>query len=175
MGFHICWVAVRGKPAQDIYAGFRLQPTQQTEELPESPIVGASLPDGWTLLFANDPDELPVLDPEPLAKHSLGCELVACFVEEGAMISCAVQFRNGKELWWVAHDSAQGLEHLEERGVFPPPYASIKASVLKQQQSSDGGVDHVFDAPVELARSLVGFRHDTADEGTIFTVLESRR
>jgi hypothetical protein len=115
MGFHICWVAVRGKPSLEVYRGFRLIPTEENEEIPESPIVGAALRGGWTLIFANDPEELPVLEPEPLAKHSLGCELVACLVEEGAMISAAVHFREGQEIWWVAHDSTEGTKHLWKR------------------------------------------------------------
>ena len=174
MGFHICWVAVQGKPALEVYKSFRLQPTQEFEEFPESPIVGTSLETGWTVIFANDPEELPVLEPEPLAKHSIGCQLVACLVEEGAMISAAVQFHDGKEWWWVAHDSTKSLEHLLERGVFPPEYMSIKEQLLKRQQSSSGGVDYVFDVPIELARSRVGFRHDAESGGGTFTVLEMK-
>lgn len=171
MGFHVCWVAIRGKPAPAVYASFRLQPTSEVEEYPESPLVGAALPNGWTVVFANDPEELPILEPAPLAEHSIGCELVACLVEEGAMVSAAVEFRDGNEVWWASHDSSKNLENLAERGTFPPQYASIKEDHFLKQRAPGAGADYVFDVPVELARSIVGFRHDE-DNGTAFTVLE---
>lgn len=172
MGFHICWVAVRGKPKKDVYSGFRLAATEEIEELPESPLVGATLLGGWTLLFANDPEELPILEPAPLRKHSIGCDLVACLVEEYSMISASVQFCDGEELWWLAYDSSKGLEDLKVRGTLPSQSGPIRDRHLQMQKAATTNVDYVFDIPIEIAKSIVGFRHDEENGDVTFTVLE---
>jgi hypothetical protein len=161
MGFSIAWVAVRGRFHSAVLAELGLRGTGQYEEFPESPLACACLPTGWFLVFDNR-CELP--DPLPLARLSAGAEVVTCFVEEHVMVSAAGGWRGGRQVWSIRHEAEKSISHLAAAGELPPVFASIRDEQLKKQASAGGeraGVDYVFDVPVEVAKALTGFRHDT--------------
>jgi hypothetical protein len=156
MGYSISWIAIRGKDRDVVCSEFHVEPTGEFEDVPESPVVGARLPTGWYLLFIND-RSLP--GSGVLGKLSTRAELVCCFVEEHVMCSSASGWQNGKEQWSVTRDAQQGLTHLESTGDLPWAYAAIHDD-LSRKQVGKTNVDYLFDIPVELAKSLTGFRHD---------------
>jgi hypothetical protein len=161
MGFSIAWVAVRGRFHSAVLAELGLRATGHYEEFPESPLACASLPTGWFLVFDN---KFVLPDPLPLARLSAGAEVVTCFVEEHVMVSAATGWRNGRQMWSVEHDSVEGVSHLVATGELPPAFVSIRDEQMGKQASDGGeqsGVDYVFDVPIEVAKALTGFRHDT--------------
>lgn len=172
MGFSISWLAVRGKPAAEIPALLSLTPTGRHEEIPESPYSAAALPGGWSLLVF-DRCEHAFLGKDSLRRLSAGCEVVAASAEEHVMASLAEGWKDGQRLWRLAHESEQGLRHLEESGALPKLFGDIREKAFRQQESdgADGGVDYIFDVPLLVAQSLTGFKHD---EGTDlrFEILE---
>ena len=115
-----------------------------------------------------------------LRRLSAGCEVVTCGVEEHVMVSEATLWRAGQCVWRVSHDGAQGVENLHVEGELPPAFASIRDRLFCEQQapaSSQFPADYIFDIPVELAKSLTGYRHDEDTPGLAansFDVLEHR-
>jgi len=116
-----------------------------------------------------------------LEKLSQAGEVVSCFVEDHVMFSSAAAWKNGKQIWRVAHDGGEDqILHLETSGDLPAEFESIhKELFAKQEQEAsapdDPKVDHVYDLPAELAKALTGFRHDediTGVSGDIYEVLE---
>ena len=92
------------------------------------------------------------------------------------MCSTAAHWVDGAERWFVAHDSEDGLTSLE---VIGSPPAALKPIHAKQMALQEGEteVDYVFDVPLALVESFVGFRHDGAFDdanGEMFTVLAAR-
>jgi hypothetical protein len=175
MGFSLAWVAVRGLRREKVLEALGLRATGEHEELPESELVGAALPSGWYLVVA---DHFGILEDGELARAlSKKGETVACWVEEHVMFSMACGFEKGKERWRVSHDSSRGLEHLETSGSLPASFAPIRDEHLQKQRAHEtGGVDYLFDVPVELARSLTDYRHDHDIEGAgpePFEILEA--
>ena len=171
MSFSIAWVAVRGRFHSAVLVELGLRATGHYEEFPESPLTCACLPTGWFLVFDNN-FELP--EPLPLARLSAGAEVVTCLVEEHGMTSAASAWRNGGQIWSIEHDSIEGIFHLVATGELPAVCVAIRDEYLKKQASDGGeqsGVDYVFDVPIEVAKALTGFRHDTwpgdADEGEL--------
>ena len=82
------------------------------------------------------------------------------------MVSAVSSWRDGVLSWSVVRDCESGLLNLEETGTLPADYPSIRARAIERQEASVGqGVDYLFDVPVELAQSLVGYRHDEDVEG----------
>jgi len=67
MGFRVLLIAVKGKDEMAIHQDYSVAPTDQYEEIPESPVTGAVLPGGSYLLYIND--EI-VPDADVLAKLS---------------------------------------------------------------------------------------------------------
>ncbi len=162
MGFHVSWIASRGKPADMVRAELGLRETPDREELPESEITGVQLPSGWYVVFFNDLP--PDLDDSALRRLSRNCELMAFVVDEASMVSLAHRYENGKRSWSVGHDSGKGSAHLDVIGDPPASLAAIRARLAAG-----------FDVPAELSKELTGFRHDEdagGQPGDAFTVLE---
>ena len=162
MGFSLSWAAVRGGTPQSVQAVLGLQGTGAHEESPESPITGAELPGGWYMVASNR-DGLRLTEDAVLGRLSGVGEVVTCFVEEHVMCSMAAGWRDGRRVWSVRHDAQSDPEHLEVEGDLPAAFVAIRDR-LRAEQAADGGreadVDHLFDIPVELARSMTGYRHD---------------
>jgi hypothetical protein len=164
MGFSLSWAAVKGSTPAAVLEALALRGTGATEEIPESEITGAELPGGWYLIVSQR-DCLDFINDKVLARLSSLGEVVTCFVEEHVMCSFAACWRGGQRVWSVYHDSGgrNGNSHLEIKGEPPPVFAGIRDKLTTQQEAAGGkkaGVDFIFDVPVEVARSVAGYRHD---------------
>ncbi len=172
MGFAIAWVAVSGKQPERVLEELELTRTGATEDFPEAKLSCAALPGSWFLVFAHDYDS-PIVSARSLVNLSAGCQVIACQVEEHVMAAAAFAYADGALLWRVEHEAEQGIYHLSASGSPPPQLDEIHAS-LKKQQDEEGGadaeVDFIFDVPVALAESIVGYRHDR-DTAASFEVL----
>lgn len=158
MGFRVQLIAITGKGPDAVQRDFGVAATGQREEIAESPVVGAPLPNGAYLLYINDPKKI-VPDDKVFARLSKGASLVACYANETVMNSFACGWANGVEQWSVFHDAQQDIEHLEASGALPPELQAIRDRLFAQQQS-DGGADFIFDIPIELFAALGGIRYD---------------
>lgn len=167
MGYSQSWLAVRGKPPSAVLEALGLRGTGTREEIAESPIVGVELPSGWFLVVADRSGHRLMREPV-LQKLSAGCEVVTGDVEEHVMASVATGWKNGQRVWSVVHDAQQEMEHLATEGELPANFVGIRDELLFKQQAAGGskaGVDYIFDAPVELAKTLTGYRHDAEIPG----------
>jgi hypothetical protein len=135
-------------------------PTGRSEEVPESPYNAASLESGWELLWMERCDH-EFIGEDWLRRLSAGCEVVAVSVEEHVMASVAEGWKDGRRLWRLVHESEQGQDHLEVAGTPPVDHRALMANALemKRKQGSDAA-DHVFDVPLNVAKTLTGFKHD---------------
>jgi hypothetical protein len=162
MGYSQSWLAVRGKTPAAVLEALGLRGTGTREEIAESPIVGAELPTGWYLIVTDRSGHRLTRDAV-LQRLSAECEVVAGDVEEHVMVSVAVGWKGGERAWSVVHDAQRDIEHLEAEGELPSIFAAIHHELRSKQQAAggrDADVDHLFDAPVELARALTGYRYD---------------
>ena len=72
----------------------------------------------------------------------------------------------------------KGKSHLEIEGPVPASFAAIQGELLEEQVAHGGeqaAVEFLFDAPIQLAKELTGFRHDEDVHGTsgdFFLILE---
>jgi hypothetical protein len=167
MGYSQSWLAVKGKSRAAVLEALGLQGTGTREEIAESPIVGAELSSGWYLVVT-DRSGHPLTRNPVLQRLSAGCEVVVGDVEEHVMVSAAAGWKDGHDVWSVVHDGQRDMEHLESQGDLPAAFAPIRDQCQTRQQAAGGRkaeVDYIFDVPVELAQTLVGYRHDAAIPG----------
>src|SRR6516225_10138745 len=136
MGFRVQLIAVSGKEQRTVQHDYGVVPTGKREEIPESPVVGAPLPDGAYLLYINDQDKI-VPDDKVFARLSNGASLIACCANETVMNSYACAWSNGVECWSVFHDAQQNIEHLETSGTLPPEFQPIRDRLFAEQQVDD--------------------------------------
>ena len=165
MGYAMSWLAVRGKLPEQVLADLDASPTGRRVPLGDFRFGSCTLPGGWLLVAALKADHRWV-SADSLAALSAGAEVVACVVEEHVMVSRAEGWRAGERAWRVLHDGQQGAGHLVAQGDLPGAYARIAAE-QRQLQASAGAheVDELFDVPLKLAQSLVGFKHDEGGPG----------
>jgi hypothetical protein len=159
MGFSISWIAFKNICKPEALKRLRFRDTGHDDPLNQAPFSMADLPSGWALLYVND---FQFGKDEHLVDLSAEGTVVACQVEEHIMFSAAHFYTSGKEVWSVWHDSDQGGRYdVSTRGVAPPQLAAI-VECLAALQDRNGGkksmIDFLFEAPVELAAELTGYR-----------------
>ena len=165
MGASLSWYAFRGKSSEAILNDFGLE--KVTETCCNSPYRGGMLPSGWFLVCHGRHE----FTDDELQRFSQGCEVIACFVEEHVMVSKASGWKQGQEIWSVLHDAQEDHLHLDFQGGLPETFAAIHQRLVKQQEA-ESDCDCVFDIPVEVAASIVGYNHETGpkDAGPTFTM-----
>jgi hypothetical protein len=174
MGYSLSWAALKGGNLQTACAALGLRTTGKREELAESKIVGAALPTGWYVVQF-DRSEVEERELERLSRSG---EVICCFVEDHVMVSWASGWREGKKVWSVVHDCEKGRFHLGIKGEAPASLKGIAERLVAEQQAAGGekaDVDHVYDAPAEIAKELTGYRHDQDTPGLtgdVFEILE---
>ncbi len=173
MGFRICYLAARLEP--EIFArSLGLQVTEQTDELPVDYWWAARLKNGWTILWAED-ETFGASNRERIEQLSNEADIVHCEVNETVMWCSAEYWSDGQSKWKVTHrgDGADRFD-LTADGDLPAEFAEIRQQHFQAQKDDGEDVDHVFEIPLDLARSIIDFRHEEfleSDDVDTFFVL----
>ena len=115
MGYSISWLAFRGLTAQAAYQRLALTETTRRAEYARAKFTAHGLPDGWHLIVADRCDHTMVRPPS-LASLSVGCEVVACSIEEHVMVCWSEHWRDGTRRWHIEPSSEKGPAHLQAEG-----------------------------------------------------------
>ena len=79
------------------------------------------------------------------------------------MASSSELWDRGKRRWAIAHLGEDGPKGLAVEGDLPECFAPIRREMEEAQRAAGGdaaGVDHIFEIPLKVAQTLVGFKHD---------------
>lgn len=179
MGFSVTWCAVPEANADQFLNRVGLQPTGETEELPESLISVARLDTGWRVIWYGEYG-CPFLRPKDLARLSVDHDVLLCLIEEHVMASSSELWSGGSRKWWLSHEGEDGPRGLSVDGDPPASFAPVRDEMEKLQRDEGGdeaGVDYIFEIPLRVAQSIVGFKHDEDSDhllGDGFAVLSKR-
>lgn len=158
MGYSISWLACRGLPFEGVTSRLSLSTTDRHDEFARAIVSAQALDNGWHLLVANRCNHNIIKTPS-LAALSVGCEVIACAIEEHVMYSSAECWRDGQRIWHVEHSSEEGENHLAVEGKPPDCLAQLVADT-ERKQAEDSEVGWFFEIPLDCAKTLVGFKHD---------------
>ena len=164
MGYAISWIAFENKTGPQAAEMLNLSCSGEFDEVPRSLFSGTLMQTGWYVMVI-DEFRRKVVSDGSLRRLSGSGRVIAAATEEHVMFSSAEEWSGGTRIWKVSHESEKGPRHLEEQGLFPEGYASIKRRLLAEQQREDAGakeVDYVIEVPLQLAESIVGYKHDKA-------------
>ncbi|HEX4264690.1 MAG TPA: hypothetical protein VH597_10150 [Verrucomicrobiae bacterium] len=165
MGASTSWLAVKGKPQARVLEELALRVGDSPSDAQESGLQGCDFPGGWYVIAARDYGH-PLTEDATLQRLSLGCEAVAGGVETHVMCSTACGWKDGKEVWWMDHDSEVSVENLSTRGQVPAVFSGIHKNLLAEQEAEGGpdcGVDFIFSAPEELTKALTGYHYEESE------------
>lgn len=146
------WLAFRAATADEVAELLELERTGEGLDGPGGEVSGAELPGGWYVVVF---EGAQVPKTGRLRQISAGQDLVAFQVDEDAKTSSACQWSDGKELWWVLHDSQHGPDHLDARGSVP----TCRAGQTR------------FHLALDLAATCTGFHYDAPPPGARFEKL----
>ena len=166
MGFSIAWIAVKTDRLDELFQALGAKATTETDECFESELAGVQLPGGWYLLQGQGCDH-PIISEKSLSQTSTLGETIACSVEEHVMFSSAEYWLDGGRSWSITHAAENGMFDLATTGLPPDAYDTIKAELVAAQHAEggeDADVDMIFDIPLQVARSLCGYKHDEPPE-----------
>jgi hypothetical protein len=170
MGVSLAWVGVQATTAEDVQAMLGLTDAGSTGHYYDFPIVGLAIPNDWYLLAAKRCDH--AIRSDAILSHlSARTSVVACSIEEHVMFMSAALWRDGREVWSVQHRGGDyGVTDLVVKGSPPEAFEGLRDRCFAAQEQesardADIGVDYVADIPLELARSIVGFKHDEINPG----------
>lgn len=158
MGFALSWIAVKA-PKDKVLSWMSLADTGAIDEAMEAPFSGTQIGD-WYVVVSNK--DLDFSKEENLFNLSQGCEAIGCVVEEHVMRCEVVCYRDAGFAWRADYFGEDGPDEtgLDADGALPPQWAAIRDAQIAMQKTAEPDVDNYFDAPLELAKSICGFRHD---------------
>jgi hypothetical protein len=158
------WMAIQG--SRDLlldYLGF--EPMGETSNEMGANYACRELPGGWVVFVAPGynyriEDAVKHLPPEPLVLVGEAFESV--------MFSSLRAYRGNGQLWSVVHDPDKTPRGVVVEGDPPSPFADIKRELeAEQADDEDDDVDHIFDLPTKLGKSLCGYPAAVAGAWTV--------
>ena len=162
MGFRICLVAAT-VPVERLIAALDCRSLHTTDIPPEGDDWAAHFPvTGWSVAWFEDPVIADVAEQFFMDDLSANAEALVLRVDETAMHSSCVLWRDGHRVWRISHRGDSGdLYDLARLGPAPRDYADLQDVAYAAQDAERGKADHVFDVPVRLFSDRTGLRYDT--------------
>jgi hypothetical protein len=161
MGWSCSWAAVQGADKAQVLGrlGFvetttEVEPGSRGAKWSLSPFAG-----DWLIIFSEDfdwggPDRV-------LELSRFGPAVGLQFEDKVEMASIACAAKDGAEVWRVSHrNSDDDEEQLVVTGNPPAALSDIRKPLELEQQDEDGGTDYLHDIPIEVAKSVFGYRAD---------------
>jgi len=171
LGYRISYVGSKLGPER-LVEDLELELGERLSEVPDSSAwVGRKKSVDWTILWLEDDDlEAGFLDDIELVSEE--DDAIVCTVNEAVMLSEAKYLSEGEVLWSVRHLGSENIYNLEASGEVPPAYDAIRRRQLAHQERDDE-VDYIFEVPLELARTILDFRHDVVAEADEFVSIHA--
>jgi hypothetical protein len=175
MGFRCTWIASRGTSGDHALSQLRLARESQSNEPVYDPgLYGLALPTGWYLAIGDGWDYMEQLNEEQAAALSRDRETLFFYTDDTPMATRLASYRNGSLVWAITYDGSNGVGEPEMEGELPPIASDVLSRVRHEQEEEGGrsaGVDCIYELTAEVARMLVGFRHDqTLGDGKIIPI-----
>lgn len=162
MGISISWIAIDEKFKDRVLDDLSFVGTKEKGELGISPIVGFNTPTKYFLVAANSVDH-KMASQSNLEKISLYSDVIVCRLDEHVMYSSIAFWSHGNNVWSVEHDAQRGILDLKTKGSPPSNFEEILSEMQSNQKNEDlenPEVDFIFEVPLKIAQSIVGFKHD---------------
>ena len=175
MSQSLVWFAVKGIAPEEFLERAGLLDTEEPDEFFDADFAGAQYPDGWFVVTSAD---FSLMDLENLKEWSQDGRLVAVAIEDETLTSLATEWSDGKMVWSVSHEPAEGEgdgePELAVEGTLPSCFGEVRDEYA-EALDGESPAELAFQIPIEMANRITGFHHETLgfeEDGPVFTVLE---
>lgn len=175
MGYRCTWIASRGGSGDTILSELHLTRESQSNEAVCDPgIYGLTLPAGWYLAIGDGSPHMDYLHEEQAAALSHAGDVLFFYTHDTVMTTRLASYQRGGLTWAITYDGLNGISDPEIEGT-PPQSAPDTLRTLHSKQAAAGGrgadTDFIYGLTAEVARMLIGFRHDqTLADGEIVPI-----
>lgn len=164
MGASLSWIGVSGVSPAVALGRLGLSSGEFVNNFAVSGSVfsGQQGTNKWQVVVAKGCDS-KLVSGEVVKGLSLGGEVVTCAIEEHVMYAAASCWKNGEEIWRVVHEGDKSIDHLVSQGAPPSQLPQLRQraqEAIGNEAGEEYPVDYFFELTANLARDLVGFRHD---------------
>lgn len=159
MGFACSWIAVRTDDKAALLGQLGMVETGElvTPGCDQSAMSVHQTKDGWTIVFAED---FGWADTKQILTLSrFGMAVGVQYEDKVAMEATIHAADGGKSLWRVSHNAEEEEEPLEISGAPPKAFGAIRRK-FERKQAEDDDVAWLPEIPLELARTISGYRVD---------------
>lgn len=163
MGLRLSWIGVKNADRSSVLEALGLAELDEPARLPPIPLrarLTAFEYGGWFYVLSHDTRFASRERIASVSHHGLA---VGAYLEEHVMVSGAFGGADGRLVWSAQHDPNVGEAHLDVWGDPPDSLGAIQAKLTEDQRAESEPVDHLFDAPAEVAASVCGFNPNEVD------------
>lgn len=161
MGISLAWVAVKGLELDTVLSRLELEAIDRTVDWLESDIAAHSLPGDALLVMALGCDHR-IVEADSMIRLSVGCEAMACAVEEHVNFSSCALWRDGRQIWQAEYVGCEVPEEFTHEGELPARFHELLAHVEPEDSDNLDGV-FLMDIPLILAKDFSGFHYAETD------------
>jgi len=153
-------------PAAELYAKLGVTETGKQGNFLQFRMHGEALPNNWHVVAVKRCDDL-ILSHGVLSQLSSGCSIIACSIEEHVNYASSGFWRDGREIWNVAHQGDRDVTDLNVRGSPPEPFDDLRARAFARQEAEGdrARVDYIASIPRDLADGIIASAFDENDPG----------
>jgi hypothetical protein len=159
MGMSVSWIGVQSMDRERILDALGLMAAPSRAKGRKA--TTWSFSNGWTFVLSTD---FNYPTPKRMAALSADGTAIALSVDDRVMVSVVRGYERGKAVFAIERDGGQkGVRHMAVAGTAPAEWAAIRKRLTEEQDEEDRGesrTDFLFDAPLELAKALCGYRFD---------------
>lgn len=172
MGYRARWLAVKNVGLADLLAETGLRIESKIDEAVYDPgLYAVNLPGGWLVVMGDGWDWMDSIQPAQARALSKGTEALHFYTDDEPMNASLAAFRDGAKVWSLEHDRSKQERSPVITGSPPPLVATIVADLERQQAAAGDDCELLYDAAPEIAKALVGFRHDqTLADGAVLPI-----
>jgi hypothetical protein len=170
MSLSLKWMAMQGGGRDLLLDHLGFVPIGEASNELNLNYACCDLPGGWVVFAAtgyNFPIENAVKDL-PAGPLALAAERY-----ESVMFSSLRAYQDGAQIWSVVHDPDKDSDSVAVEGEPPAVFKDLKRELDAEQSAEEDRVDHIFELPDRLGKSLCGYEPGQS-EGVVWTVLGAK-
>ena len=163
MGYRCRWIAVRAGDGAEILSFLRFSIVQELrEQVYDTGLHAVAMP-GWFVVIGDGSEFMDLVERSHAEGLSERNEAILFCADDSDLYAEVSSYVGGVTSWSISYNGGAGAEAPTVDGNVPASTLSLLAAAVDEQDAASEGkpaFDRIYEAVAEIARGVVGFRHD---------------